>query len=61
MRRIFKFLLILLSLSQCTQTQAQQVANTKAAQAREAERKARCAQQTGWLDKLRRDPDCRAD
>ena len=43
------------------QTQAQQVANTKAAQAREAERKARCAQQTGWLDKLRRDPDCRAD
>ena len=43
------------------QAQAQQAANTKAAQAREAERKARCAQQTGWLDKLRRDADCRAD
>lgn len=43
------------------QAQAQQAANTKAAQAREAERTARCAQQTGWLDKLRRDADCRAD
>lgn len=43
------------------QAQAQQVANTNAAAAREAERKARCAQQTGWLDKLRRDPDCRGD
>lgn len=43
------------------QAQAQQAANTKAAQAREAERKARCAQQTGWLDNLRRDADCRTD
>ncbi|MFO1453408.1 MAG: patatin-like phospholipase family protein [Lysobacterales bacterium] len=43
------------------QAQAQQTANIKAAQAREAERTARCAQQTGWLDKLRRDADCRAD
>lgn len=41
--------------------QARQAAEAKAAQQREAERKARCAQQTGWLDKLRRDPDCRTD
>ena len=26
---------------------------------REAERKARCAKQQGWMDKLTRDPDCR--
>lgn len=43
------------------QAQARQAADAKAAQQREAERKARCAQQTGWLDKLRRDPDCRTD
>lgn len=41
--------------------QARQAADAKAAQQREAERKARCAQQTGWLDRLRRDPDCRTD
>jgi NTE family protein len=41
--------------------QARQAADAKAARQREAERKARCAQQTGWLDKLRRDPDCRTD
>lgn len=39
--------------------QARQAAQTKAAKAREDERQARCAQQSGWLDKLRRDPDCR--
>ncbi len=39
--------------------QARHAAETKAAQQREAERKARCAQQTGWLDKLRRDTDCK--
>jgi NTE family protein len=41
--------------------QARQAAASKAAQQREAERQARCAQQTGWLDRLRRDPDCRTD
>ncbi|WP_256647248.1 patatin-like phospholipase family protein [Thermomonas paludicola] len=41
--------------------QANRAAEARAAQQREAERKARCAQQTGWMDKLRRDPDCRAD
>lgn len=40
---------------------AQQAADAEAARQREAERKARCAQQQGWLDKLRRDPDCRDD
>jgi NTE family protein len=39
--------------------QARQAAETKAAQQREAERKARCAQQTGLLDRLRRDADCK--
>ena len=41
--------------------QARQAAASKAARAREAERQARCAQQTGWLDKWRRDADCRAN
>ncbi|WP_240125620.1 patatin-like phospholipase family protein [Thermomonas alba] len=41
--------------------QARAEANARAAQQREAERKARCAQQSGWLDKWRRDPDCRAN
>ena len=41
--------------------QARQAAASKAARQREAERQARCAQQTGWLDKWRRDPDCRTD
>ena len=41
-------------------SKAQQAADAHAARRREAERKARCAQQ-GWLDKLRRDPDCRED
>ncbi|RZA21784.1 MAG: patatin-like phospholipase family protein [Lysobacteraceae bacterium] len=39
--------------------QARKVADAETARQREAERKARCAQQQGWLDKLRRDPDCR--
>ena len=38
------------------QAKAQQAADTRAEEAR----KARCAQQ-GWMDKLRRDPECRAD
>ena len=38
---------------------AVQAAETEAARQREAERKARCEQQRGWLDVLRRDPDCR--
>ncbi|TCT25230.1 patatin-like phospholipase family protein [Thermomonas haemolytica] len=41
--------------------QARAQAEARAAQQREAERKARCAQQSGWLDKWRRDPDCRAN
>ena len=40
---------------------ARQAADADAARQREAERKARCAQQQGWLDTLRRDPDCRTD
>lgn len=38
---------------------ARQAAQADAARRREAERKARCAQQQGWLHALRRDPDCR--
>lgn len=51
--------------SQLEQLQAQrmasarQAAEIKAQQQHEAERQARCAKQQGWLDKLRRDPDCR--
>ena len=41
--------------------QARQAAEAKAAQQREAERKARCAQQDGLLDRLRRDSDCKRD
>lgn len=37
--------------------QARQAADANAAQRREADRQARCARQTGWLDKLRRAPD----
>ncbi len=40
--------------------QARQAADAEATRQREAERKARCAKQQGWLDALRRDPDCRA-
>ena len=39
--------------------QARQAAEAEAARQREAERKTRCAAQQGWLDVLRRDPDCR--
>jgi NTE family protein len=39
---------------------ARQAADAEAARQREAERKARCARQQGWLDTLRRDPDCRS-
>ncbi|WP_425608267.1 patatin-like phospholipase family protein [Thermomonas flagellata] len=39
--------------------QARAQAEARAAQQREAERQARCARQSGWLDRLRRDPDCR--
>ena len=38
---------------------ARQAADTEAARQREAERKARCAQQQGWMDTLRRDEDCK--
>jgi NTE family protein len=41
--------------------QAQQAAAAKAAQQQEEERKARCAQQSSWKNKLWRDADCRAD
>jgi len=51
----------LAQLQAARQTKAQQAADAEAARRREAERKARCAQQQGWLDKLRRDPDCRDD
>ena len=39
--------------------QARQAAEAETARQREAERKTRCAAQQGWLDVLRRDPDCR--
>ena len=38
---------------------ARQSAEAEAARQREAERKARCAQQQGWAKTLTRDPDCR--
>ena len=38
---------------------ARQAADAEATRQREAERKARCAKQQGWMDKLTRDPDCR--
>ena len=38
---------------------ARQAADADAARQREAERKARCAKQQGWMDVLTRDPDCR--
>ena len=38
---------------------ARQTADAEAARQREAERKARCAKQQGWMDMLTRDPDCR--
>ncbi len=41
--------------------QARSAAELKFTQQREAERKARCAKQQGWLDTLTRDADCRAD
>lgn len=39
--------------------QGRQAADADAARQREAERRERCARQQGWLDKLKRDPDCR--
>lgn len=51
----------LAALQAARQATAQQAVDARAAQEREAERKARCARQNGWLDKLRRDPDCRGD
>ena len=45
---------------QATRTaKARQAADAEAARQREAERKARCAKQQGWMDTLTRDPDCR--
>ena len=38
---------------------ARQAADAEAARQREAERRQRCARQQGWLDTLKRDPDCR--
>ena len=38
---------------------ARQAADGEATRQREAERKARCAQQQGWMDTLRRDEDCK--
>ena len=40
---------------------ARQAADARAAQQVEAERIARCAKQQGWMDRLRRDADCRRD
>ena len=51
----------LAALQDARQAKAQQTAETLAAQQREAERKARCAQQQGWAKTLTRDADCRAD
>ena len=39
--------------------QARKAADAEAARQREAERRQRCARQQGWLDTLKRDPDCR--
>jgi NTE family protein len=45
---------------QATRTaKARQAADADATRQREAERKARCAKQQGWLDTLRRDEDCK--
>ncbi|HRA03263.1 MAG TPA: patatin-like phospholipase family protein, partial [Thermomonas sp.] len=49
----------LASLQAARVASARQAAEAEAARQREAERKARCARQQGWLDTLRRDPDCR--
>jgi NTE family protein len=39
--------------------QARRDADAEAARQHEAERRERCARQQGWLDRLKRDPDCR--
>ncbi len=39
--------------------QSRNAAEAEAARQREAERKTRCASQQGWIDRFRRDPDCR--
>ena len=39
--------------------QARRAADAEAGRQREAERRERCARQQGWLDALKRDPDCR--
>lgn len=51
----------LAALQKARQTKAQQAADARASQRAEQERKARCAEQKGWRDLLRRDPECRAD
>jgi len=51
----------LAALQAARMAKARQAAEARDALQRDAERKARCAKQTGWLDKLRRDPECRAD
>ena len=51
----------LAALQDARQAKAQQSAEARAAQEREAARKARCAQQEGWTKTLTRDADCRAD
>ena len=40
---------------------ARQAAEAQTAQQAEVERVARCAKQQGWMDRLRRDADCRQD
>ncbi len=47
----------LAALQKARVAKAQQAADARAEQARQA----RCAQRDGWLDKLRRDPECRED
>ena len=49
----------LAALQSTRQAKAQHTAEALAAQQREAERKARCAQQQGWTKSLTRDADCR--
>ncbi len=51
----------LAALQAARQAKAQQAADAEAARRREAERKARCAQQAGWTKTLTRDADCRVD
>ena len=51
----------LAAMQKARQDKAQQAANARAAHSAEEARKARCAQRDGWLDKLRRDPECRKD